>query len=117
MRKMIVHDKGLSQVFGDRTYPEDPATVGVSPARIAEYRRLLKELGIEGGILAPTDKKSVELMSSTRGFVTHGSRKGYLYTEEKVDEVVADLDQVSASGVGSGLRRIEGNWYLLFEGD
>jgi len=56
-------------------------------------------------------------MSSTRGFVTQGSRKGYLYTEEKVDEVVADLDQVSASGVGSGLRRIEGNWYLLFEGD
>jgi hypothetical protein len=42
---MLRQDKNLTFVNGGLTLPDDPAAIGISPARIAEYRRMLSRLG------------------------------------------------------------------------
>jgi hypothetical protein len=114
LRQMIIQDKGLLRITSDRTWPDDPQTVGISRSRIAEYRKLLNELGIRG-LEISKDQKNIQFVSSYRGFATHGSQKGYEYMSEAVNVyLVADLSQLAKGGVGR--RRIEGNWYLFFEG-
>lgn len=116
LREMIKQDEGLDRVTLERTLPENP-NIGVGPARIAEYRVLLKKVGASGGIAASSDRKTIELVSTRRGFTTHGSEKGYLYVEgSSGKELLTELDRFSLNDEGSGLRRIDGNWYLYFEG-
>jgi len=117
LRDMILRDKGLLRVTSDLTWPEDPQTIGIPSSRIAEYRGLLKKLGIQGGIAVSSDQENIELTTSFRGFITHGSQKGYLYTSESTPKyLVAGLDRFSQSGVGGGWVHVDGNWYLFFEG-
>lgn len=126
LRAMIIQDKGLERVDNNRTLPEDLQGIHVSSARIEEYRKLLIKLGIRGGIEASSDRRHISFISSYRGWVTHNSEKGYVYTEKPVEAedivedldqyIVEDLDQFLEHQVGSGARRIEGNWYLYFEG-
>lgn len=115
---MMLVDKGLLLLDKRRTVPADPEAIGVPRARITEYRKLLDDLGIRGGIAISEDRNTIELTVSSRGFVTHGSRKGYMYTTDNVEQhLVGALETLPTSGVGSGMRRIEGNWYLFYEGD
>jgi hypothetical protein len=114
LRDMIMQDKGLLRITNDRTLPEDPQAVGVSQSRIAEYRALLKELGIHE-LDASLDRKTIQLTSAYRGFVTHGAQKGYEYASEPIRTyLVPDLEMLSKGGVGR--RPIEDGWYLFFEG-
>lgn len=116
LREMITHDKGLMQVADDWTLPKDLQSINIESMRIAQYLCLMKDLGIKA-ILISNDRKNIEMTSSNRGFITHGSSKGYLYIDAPVNQnLMAELDHLSASGVGFGLRLIEGNWYLSFEG-
>jgi len=117
LREMVDQDKALLGVTDDRTQPDDPEAVGIPASRIAEFRALLKALGIRGGLKISADRGTIELTASARGVVTHNSSKGYMYMAAPAGRTLLDsLDEVTAKGVGSGLRRIEGNWYLFFEG-
>ncbi len=116
LREMITADRGLLRVSDDGTRPEPHTSIGVTRERLAEYRRLLRAAGATQ-IDISSDRKVVELTASTEGFVTHGSTKGWIFdSAPRRDEVVPELDSMSARGTGSGLRRIGGDWYLFFEG-
>lgn len=117
LRGMMMEDVALVRVTQDQIDPENlQASLGDS--RVAEYRVLLRKVGLQGGISASSDRKILEFLSTRRGFVTHNSQKGYLYIHGPVDEreITASLDSFSDGGTGSGLRHIEANWYLYFEG-
>lgn len=118
LREMMIQDKGLIAVYNKRTWPEELQSIHVSSARIKEYRKLLRKLGIQGGIEGSSDQRSIRFTSSDRGMVTHNSGKGYIYTEEPVEvkDIVTDLDHFKEHEHHWGLRRIEGNWYLFYEG-
>ena len=118
LHDMIIQDKGLFRVDNSRTLPEDLQSIHVSLTRIREYRDLLGRLCIQGGINASEDRRYIEFIASFRGWATHNSEKGYAYTEEpvKAQDVVSNLDHFKEHEVGSGMRRIEGNWYLFYEG-
>jgi hypothetical protein len=115
---MIVQDEGLVALDPRHPSPGDRQFDGISGSRIAEYRKLLKELGIRGGIAASSDRKTIEITSSARGFATHNSQKGYVHSTALRQEhlVATDLDELSKRGVGSGLRHIDDDWYIFFEG-
>src|SRR6266567_6667782 len=49
---MIREDRGLKRVDDTWTDPADPATIGVSPERIALYRKLFREAGVPRGFYA-----------------------------------------------------------------
>jgi hypothetical protein len=116
LRQMLGEDRGLLAVDDRRTWPEDPVAVGVPASRIDQYRALMGELGLLR-IAISEDRQTIDLVASSRGFVTHGSHKGYLYSTALQQGVVADLDALPHVGSWSGLRHLDGGWYLLFEGD
>jgi hypothetical protein len=53
----------------------------VSSERWGEYRRLFRQLGLDGGVrgLRGDCAECLWFISTSQGFVTHGSSKGYLY--------------------------------------
>jgi hypothetical protein len=116
LRQMIGADRGLLRVSDRDTWPEDYAAAGVAPSRIDEYRRLLRHLGLHSVELS-ADGTTVELIVSVVGLVTNGSVKGYVCGAPPDPRlVVEELDRISAAGTGAGVRHIEGDWYLFFEG-
>lgn len=115
--EMMVHDKGLMSVTSERTLPEDLKGLGVSQKRVEDYRFLLGKLGVDEGVSISNDRQNIEFTSSSIGFSTHNSQKGYVYAFAKQEgQLVDSLDEMTEKGVGTGLRRIEGGWYLFFEG-
>lgn len=117
---MVLEDKMLSRVDENYTEPSDAQAVGISQERIAEYRRLFRELGIARGFSAPDSRDYVEFISSSQGWVDSGSSKGYLYGTGQTQMALIDsLDKFSSQPRprGSGRRRIEGKWSLYFYGN
>ena len=120
--QMVLQNKQLTRVDDDWTEPRDPKTIGVSEERVAEYRKLFRVLGIKHGFSAPQNRDHVQFLASTRGWVSHGSEKGYLYAiviPDHLGPVRDSLDQLGFGKrpIGSGCRHIQGNWYLYFSGD
>src|SRR5690242_6273965 len=72
-------DKELNRVAPDFTRPDDPFTIGVSPARIAEYRGLLQKAGVARGIEGYGDKDAITFIVSALGLSVSGSGKGIAY--------------------------------------
>jgi hypothetical protein len=139
LREMIQADQGLERVDYEWTKPADPASVGVSPERIAVYRELCRRVGLERGIEAfGGAAERVRFLASTRGLSISGSSKSYVWlreppqtTDERV--VVNDLEaylskrrderrvyfakhkRAMSNGSFDALRHVEGNWYLEYE--
>lgn len=114
--EMIGHDPGLERLGLDFTRPEDPAQAGISPDRIALYRKLCLEAGIAKGFQHYGD--SIEFLVSTRGLSIAGSAKGFTYrngADPDATVIDGDLDEaVNALADKSVLlqRRIDGDWWL-----
>ena len=113
---MIREDKGLERVDDDWTRPDDPASIGVTPERIAEYRRLLAEAGVTRGFYSFNDATTITFMAYAFGLSISGCSKGYIFTdgtpEDLVDEPLDKFHGVSKTLV----RRAIGNgWYLEFD--
>jgi hypothetical protein len=117
LRKMIGEDTGVLFVSNDRVLYVDSVASNIRTERLNNYRTLLRGIGVKD-ISISFDRRIIELTSSRRGFATHNSQKSYMYIESSVfgDDLLESLDGLSANEVGSGLRRIDGDWYLHFEG-
>ena len=74
---MIRADKKLERVDDTWTRPEDPSTIGLTPARMRSYRKLFSTLGIPRGFYAFHDPERFTFLASTRGLSVTGSAKGY----------------------------------------
>lgn len=118
IRTMILADKGLERVDDTWTRPSDPATIGVPPARIEEYRALFAEIRTSRGIEAyDPARNSFFLIGSAQGTTVHGSMKSYAWFASAPSPIVADLEQFAATAPrrsGPAYRPLEGNWYLSF---
>jgi hypothetical protein len=114
---MFLADKGLGRVAYDFTRPEDPASVGVSPERLAEYRKLFDQLGLSAGIEGYGDKEEVQFYASTQGLSVSGSAKGFAYLTRPPSLLVDRLDNYRSKDGKSftAFRHIEGNWYLYLD--
>ncbi|MDY0018976.1 MAG: hypothetical protein RBT47_03150 [Anaerolineae bacterium] len=116
---MALEDEGLEWVSPVHTLPEDPEPLGITPQRVAEYRALFQELGLEKGVYSFDDKTSLTFIASELSWV-----KGYLYADRCPGTLVEDIDQAwneystSETTSYAFCQLIEGNWYLfLSSGD
>jgi hypothetical protein len=111
---MVMEDKSLYRVDHNWTEPGQPESVGIPQARIDEYRKLMKKLGILRGFSASRARKDVdvEFFSSFEGYA-----KGYLYAKRPPHDLGANLDDVIQKGLLYGSRHIEGDWYLFYRKD
>lgn len=120
---MIEQDRDLERVDIDWTKPDDPGTVGVSPERIATYRKLMKEAGVPRGFSALKPRKAITFIAYASGLFTHGWAKSYIYVlpGSESERYGFDLEDGDLDGASAGqkkffgYRHIEGNWYLLLE--
>jgi len=120
LRQMVANDSGLHRVDYYWTEPKDPATVGVSPARIKEYRDLLKSVGYRRGFMAWPTRPGVYFISSARGTgLGGGSDKGYCFLPSAPESVVTNtaVFRFGAAETYRIYRHLEGGWYIYFRYD
>jgi hypothetical protein len=118
LRQMIVADPSLHRVDDDWTDPADPATVGISPERIAEYRRLLTEVGCRRGFERGLATPGIYFISGTKGLAVAGQTKGYCYFETSPAPIVTNTATYSSPETYEEYevyRPIEGHWYIYFD--
>ena len=117
LRQMVLEDKGLTRVDDDWTNPHDPQTIGVKPERIAQYRNLFRELDIPRGFSAAAERDAIRFIATTAGMLDHGSFKGYVYLKSPPKKFLDNLDALSSQKMlEEGYRRIEGKWFLYYDG-
>jgi hypothetical protein len=114
-------DKALNRVAPDFTRPDDPSTIGVTPARIAEYRELLQKARVGKGIEGYGDKDAITFIVSALGLSVSGSGKGIAYLEGAPEILVPDLDAYVSQALAdhsrsfTAFQRIDKNWYLYYD--
>jgi len=115
---MIQEDVNLHIVDNDWTDPHDPSTIGVTPARIAEYRKLFSQCGIPRGFSRYQNPKKIEFIATSFGLVTGGSSKGYVYqiVPPHSSYIVHSIDNYKPKDKRSFVifRQITTNWYLYY---
>jgi hypothetical protein len=113
---MLQEDPGLKRLGKDWSEPEDPASIGLSVERIALYRQLLRDAGI---ISLVHYGGQIEFVYYTAGIYIRGSAKSFCYgpPPDYADKIDGDLDQAREGLRRFTLqRRIEGDWWLQYEG-
>jgi len=112
---MIQSDHGLERVADNWTQP-NPASI--TAKRLSKYRQLLKSIGCVRGFEHFDGKPGIIFIASSVGTMS-GSLKGYYFCDITPNPLVNNLDYyrpVQNRGYVA-YRRIEGNWYLIFESD
>ena len=119
--EMLKTDRDLIRVDENWTEPKHPETVGVSPARIANYRQMLRGARVPRGFQAETFVYEVDFFYWMIGSaISSDTIKGYAYITRPPMEVLNSLDGFrpnpkDADDTIKMYRRIRGNWYLFFE--
>jgi hypothetical protein len=111
---MFRDDAPLTTVHPTWIYPEN----AISPARWLAYKKLFTELGLDAGMRS-WGGQSIWFISTTRGLVTGGSSKGYMYLPEDPVPLYTSLDHIPddlESNV-EGYRKITKDWFITFKWD
>ncbi len=102
------------------SWPRSGDELGFSQERWDEYRQLFRMLGLKDGLVRYADADLIYLFASSKGLVTGGSGKGYVYSERDLTPTTDSLDQVPPELLQSSVhkivyKRIEPNWYLFLD--
>ena len=93
---------------------------GINETRWEEYKELLEELELSGGIsrLSRGDE-GILFLSTARGNVTGGSTKGYVYRPEDATPLYPNLDTIPEDLESNvpAFRKINEDWYITFTWD
>lgn len=119
---MIQEDRGLLRVDVDWTDPADPEQAGISPARIAEYRRLMQAIGVTRGFSADEKRHGIHFIAWASGLSTRGRSKAYVWSSTGKFEdaqVASSLDETWRDGGRHvwAYRHLDGPWYLYLRRD
>ena len=120
---MIQENPGLRRVGATWTKPADPASVGVTAGRLADYRRNLQQIGLEHGFSSWDGGEHIEFIATSREIPLHADIKAYVWssTGRFGDGPVLDsLDDTSkyeerkhnGERRAQAYRHIEGPWFL-----
>jgi hypothetical protein len=120
LHQMITADSNLHRVDYDWTDPGDPASVGVSPERIEEYRHLLQDVGCRRGFCAYPGRPGIYFISAAHGLVVGGGSQGFYYSERTPNPLVTNTAAYYPTQQPDSytvFRHIDGHWYVYFEVD
>lgn len=104
----------------DASWPRPKEKLGFSEERWNQYRRLFEKLKLTNGLLSHRDQGTTYFLASSRGLVTGGSGKGYVYSEKELTPISDSLDKVSPEVLSKSINRtvykkIKPNWYLFYD--
>ena len=118
---MIKTDGDLVRLDEDWTDPKNPEAIGISPARISIYRRLLRDARVPRGFQSEGLMDEVDFFYWMIGSaVSRDTSKGYAYLTRPPGETLNSLDAYrpdlrNADDTVKVYRHIHGNWYLFYE--
>lgn len=124
---MTKTDSKLTRIAYDFTKTEDTAKwprpdseLGFSKERWEQYRQLFDTLNLKGGFWRRPKSNDRYLVASTKGLVTGGSSKGFVYSTEELKPLSDNLDNIPidlwrSSPNGIVYKNIKDNWYLYYE--
>ena len=103
---MLQHDRGLKFINSGLSVPEDPGIIGISPRRIAEYRRYMSKIGSAAIYYEPSVGSAV-FTSGTVGapVIVYFP----MQSAAAAEKYGVPLDRPPAQSF-----HIEGNWCLSF---
>lgn len=114
---MFFEDSDIVRLNDEHVFYSEGSNWSIPNERLAEYRRLFRELGLEAGM--PSDgANAVGLIASSKGLFIPNSEKSYVYSRIEPSSLVESLDNIIARNRGDQApvyRRLEGNWYLYYE--
>ena len=114
---MVQADKKLERVDENWTQPDNPQKIGVSPARISEYRRRLSGVGVPRGFEAFGGPQVIKFLYWGHGSaISSDTDKGFAHLAFPPAKVLNSLDQCQPDEHNGVLayRHIEGHWYLYY---
>ena len=120
---MIQSDKMLRRVDDDWTEPRDPAAVGISSQRIADYRKIFVAIECPRGFIYNPQTGTITLVAWAVGLAVSGSSKVFVFNPTDPTPLVADLDtyrkhgKPDQRGYAHAYRHLDGLWYLEYLGD
>jgi hypothetical protein len=98
--------------------PADTKSVGVSPERLADYRKLLRDVGTPRGFQVSKGRDGFNFFSWMRGSaISDDMDKGFAYRTTPPSSTVQTLDGIRAESRDGFIayRHVRGNWYLFYE--
>ncbi|PKL43488.1 MAG: hypothetical protein CVV41_10540 [Candidatus Riflebacteria bacterium HGW-Riflebacteria-1] len=115
--EMIRTDKRLLRIDQIWTIPTNPQSVGITEARILEYRTLLIRLGLSLALYEFHRPVTIILVAASKDWVRSPPRQGYAYLEMKPNHVVGTLKNYwpKAGKPVTVYQHIKGNWYIFFD--
>jgi hypothetical protein len=116
--EMIAADKALDRVDENWTMPADTKSVGVSPERLADYRRLLRDAGTPRGFQVSPAHDEFKFFYWLRGSaISDDMDKGFAYRTTPPASTVQTLDGIRSESRDAfvAYRHVRGNWYLFYE--
>lgn len=124
LAKMSIQDLKVVRIAHDFTWlennvawPRPDSQLGFSKERWDQYRSIFRKLGLKEGIHRREDEPEVTFfIASSRGLVTGGSDKGYVYSIKEIGPLVESLDQrkFPLRDMEPVYRKIKDNWYLYY---
>lgn len=115
---MAQSDNGLRRVGSDWTDPENAQSIGVSTARISQYRKLFDAAHVPGGFEAFYPSEGIQFPYWGHGSaVSSDVDKGYAYLATPPAKVFGSLDGCEPDRKNGSVyyRHIVGNWYLYYD--
>jgi len=106
--RMVKADKGLIRVDVNWTRPDNPQTIGVSPARIGDYRRLLTRAGVPRGFQETESADEIQFLYYVFGSAVSSDRfKGYAYlTKPRTFAIESEFLRRRKDGLSSHSRQL-----------
>lgn len=97
-------------------WPRPKSELGFSEERWAQYRKLFRTAGLEGGITREKSGDVTYLIFSSKGLVTHGTEKGYAFSEKELSPLGRSLDDVTQMPKGHSVmfKKLKEHWYLFY---
>jgi hypothetical protein len=114
---MLKIDQKLERIDDSWTLPDDPSSIGISPSRIADYRRIFADIKVPRGVIVYNKTGRVLFLASALGLGISGSEKGYAYLQEESDLIVPSLDGYESPDHRSftAYRHLKDHWYLYLD--
>ena len=114
LQKMMIEDDLKGGIASD--YVDDKQ---LSPARLAEYRALMKKCGVETLVAMSDGRGAARFWVDSQGSVIASRLKGIAYSPEPLIPIVPSLDESCLPDQGgcAVFRHIEEKWWLVREED
>lgn len=115
LTSLVLSEQAPFTIFNDRVVFNEKGSM--SDDKIKKYRFYLNKLQLDR-IDSSGDQKNVVFVSTSDGWFSHNSTKGYFYTKDEhhIEETLSSSDNLNNKANGTFYRHINGDWYLYYSG-